>query len=338
MDGGKCKCILSWNVLLKCIFSHEMHYLISIIVSFTSDAYVFYVHSIQRRLSLQLPILHHAYLPSIGGVDASCSPNSSPASSPRHRHMPPSYRVMVSGLWVLLQLCTLRNRPPFEIQQTEPYQQWTEVCEWPGWRGVLLVHTSTTLLPFTSVRTKLILQAVRGGLGGGLGWRGTHQVIWSSSHIHSVHQDLHLSSYSFPLLVLPLSQATTNAIGDASWASLVNFHRCFLRSPGFWTLVNSLGLSSSQHWPFKSILFSTPTNTTAHTRASCHHAGKNDLGWESGTAGHTWKWPLKILERLSTKQKYSLVQLFWHWLDMHMVCRSVGSLLVTTSSQGKSQL
>ncbi len=56
--------------------------------------------SIQRRLSLQLPILHHAYLPSIGGVDASCtSPNGSPGSSPRHRHMPPSYRVMVSGLW-----------------------------------------------------------------------------------------------------------------------------------------------------------------------------------------------------------------------------------------------
>uniref|UniRef100_H3C2M2 Uncharacterized protein n=2 Tax=Tetraodon nigroviridis TaxID=99883 RepID=H3C2M2_TETNG len=54
---------------------------------------------IQRRLSLQLPILHHAYLPSIGGVDASCtSPNGSPGSSPRHRHMPPSYRVMVSGL------------------------------------------------------------------------------------------------------------------------------------------------------------------------------------------------------------------------------------------------
>ncbi|XP_024863471.1 gamma-aminobutyric acid type B receptor subunit 2 isoform X2 [Kryptolebias marmoratus] len=54
---------------------------------------------IQRRLSLQLPILHHAYLPSIGGVDASCtSPNESPGSSPRHRHMPPSYRVMVSGL------------------------------------------------------------------------------------------------------------------------------------------------------------------------------------------------------------------------------------------------
>ncbi|KAJ7991786.1 hypothetical protein DPEC_G00287480 [Dallia pectoralis] len=54
---------------------------------------------IQRRLSLQLPILHHAYLPSIGGVDASCtSPTASPGSSPRHRHMPPSYRVMVSGL------------------------------------------------------------------------------------------------------------------------------------------------------------------------------------------------------------------------------------------------
>ncbi|XP_061677838.1 gamma-aminobutyric acid type B receptor subunit 2 isoform X3 [Syngnathoides biaculeatus] len=54
---------------------------------------------IQRRLSLQLPILHHAYLPSIGGVDASCaSPSDSPGSSPRHRHVPPSYRVMVSGL------------------------------------------------------------------------------------------------------------------------------------------------------------------------------------------------------------------------------------------------
>ncbi|MBN3305671.1 gamma-aminobutyric acid type B receptor subunit 2 [Amia ocellicauda] len=54
---------------------------------------------IQRRLSLQLPILHHAYLPSIGGVDASCaSPSVSPSASPRHRHVPPSYRVMVSGL------------------------------------------------------------------------------------------------------------------------------------------------------------------------------------------------------------------------------------------------
>ncbi|XP_072109542.1 gamma-aminobutyric acid type B receptor subunit 2 isoform X2 [Mobula birostris] len=54
---------------------------------------------IQRRLSLQLPILHHAYLPSIGGVDASCaSPCVSPSASPRHRHVQPSFRVMVSGL------------------------------------------------------------------------------------------------------------------------------------------------------------------------------------------------------------------------------------------------
>ncbi|RXM35656.1 hypothetical protein EOD39_3960 [Acipenser ruthenus] len=54
---------------------------------------------IQRRLSLQLPILHHAYLPSIGGVDASCSsPSVSPSVSPRHRHVQPSFRVMVSGL------------------------------------------------------------------------------------------------------------------------------------------------------------------------------------------------------------------------------------------------
>lgn len=67
-------------------------------INFLSDDCMFSLPSIQRRLSLQLPILHHAYLPSIGGVDASCSPNSSPASSPRHRHMPPSYRVMVSGL------------------------------------------------------------------------------------------------------------------------------------------------------------------------------------------------------------------------------------------------
>ncbi|XP_043920522.1 gamma-aminobutyric acid type B receptor subunit 2 isoform X2 [Protopterus annectens] len=54
---------------------------------------------IQRRLSLQLPILHHAYLPSIGGVDASCtSPCVSPGASPRHRHVQPTFRVMVSGL------------------------------------------------------------------------------------------------------------------------------------------------------------------------------------------------------------------------------------------------
>uniref|UniRef100_G3WFJ0 Gamma-aminobutyric acid type B receptor subunit 2 n=1 Tax=Sarcophilus harrisii TaxID=9305 RepID=G3WFJ0_SARHA len=54
---------------------------------------------IQRRLSLQLPILHHAYLPSIGGVDASCaSPCVSPTASPRHRHVQPPFRVMVSGL------------------------------------------------------------------------------------------------------------------------------------------------------------------------------------------------------------------------------------------------
>uniref|UniRef100_UPI00398F7BE9 gamma-aminobutyric acid type B receptor subunit 2 n=1 Tax=Pristiophorus japonicus TaxID=55135 RepID=UPI00398F7BE9 len=54
---------------------------------------------IQRRLSLQLPILHHAYLPSIGGVDASsASPCVSPSASPRHRHVQPPFRVMVSGL------------------------------------------------------------------------------------------------------------------------------------------------------------------------------------------------------------------------------------------------
>lgn len=81
---------------------------------FLSVSYIvsFSIRSIQRRLSLQLPILHHAYLPSIGGVDASCtSPNGSPGSSPRHRHMPPSYRVMVSGLWASF------TPPPSSLQR-----------------------------------------------------------------------------------------------------------------------------------------------------------------------------------------------------------------------------
>uniref|UniRef100_A0A8C1LRT9 G-protein coupled receptors family 3 profile domain-containing protein n=1 Tax=Cyprinus carpio TaxID=7962 RepID=A0A8C1LRT9_CYPCA len=43
-------------------------------------------HSIQRRLSLQLPILHHAYLPSIGGVDS--SPLNSPFESPQYTPVP----------------------------------------------------------------------------------------------------------------------------------------------------------------------------------------------------------------------------------------------------------
>ncbi|KAI4896892.1 hypothetical protein NFI96_031593 [Prochilodus magdalenae] len=46
----------------------------------------FHVH---RRLSLQLPILHHAYLPSIGGVDSSCSPPSSPSTQ----------QIAIMGLW-----------------------------------------------------------------------------------------------------------------------------------------------------------------------------------------------------------------------------------------------
>ncbi|XP_058601663.1 gamma-aminobutyric acid type B receptor subunit 2 [Onychostoma macrolepis] len=51
---------------------------------------------IQRRLSLQLPILHHAYMPSIGGVD--CSPLNSPFESPQHSPMPRTYGVLVTGL------------------------------------------------------------------------------------------------------------------------------------------------------------------------------------------------------------------------------------------------
>lgn len=138
-----------------------------------------YVHSIQRRLSLQLPILHHAYLPSIGGVDASCSPNSSPASSPRHRHMPPSYRVMVSGLWSLPQLCALRNRSPFEIQQTEPHQQWTEVCEWPG-------GSSSYIHPWPSSHIRLRQNETDPlGCEGGFGGWGLRGNIRSSGHPHT---------------------------------------------------------------------------------------------------------------------------------------------------------
>uniref|UniRef100_A0A673FW64 Gamma-aminobutyric acid type B receptor subunit 2-like n=1 Tax=Sinocyclocheilus rhinocerous TaxID=307959 RepID=A0A673FW64_9TELE len=57
---------------------------------------LFFFHSIQRRLSLQLPILHCAYLPSIGGVDS--SPLNSPFESPQHMPMPRTYGVLVTGL------------------------------------------------------------------------------------------------------------------------------------------------------------------------------------------------------------------------------------------------
>ncbi|XP_052475217.1 LOW QUALITY PROTEIN: gamma-aminobutyric acid type B receptor subunit 2 [Carassius gibelio] len=51
---------------------------------------------IQRRLSLQLPILHHAYLPSIGGVES--SPLNSPFESPIYASAR-TYGVLVTGLW-----------------------------------------------------------------------------------------------------------------------------------------------------------------------------------------------------------------------------------------------
>uniref|UniRef100_A0A672JTN5 Gamma-aminobutyric acid type B receptor subunit 2-like n=1 Tax=Sinocyclocheilus grahami TaxID=75366 RepID=A0A672JTN5_SINGR len=66
------------------------------IASFTGILFYFFPHSIQRRLSLQLPILHHAYLPSIGGVDS--SPLNSPFESPQHTSMPRTYGVLVTGL------------------------------------------------------------------------------------------------------------------------------------------------------------------------------------------------------------------------------------------------
>ncbi|XP_031692225.1 gamma-aminobutyric acid type B receptor subunit 2 isoform X3 [Oncorhynchus kisutch] len=55
---------------------------------------------VQRRWSVQLPILHHAYMPAIGGMSASCSSllKSPDVPSAQQRHMPPSHRVMVTGL------------------------------------------------------------------------------------------------------------------------------------------------------------------------------------------------------------------------------------------------
>uniref|UniRef100_A0AAY5K0F8 G-protein coupled receptors family 3 profile domain-containing protein n=1 Tax=Esox lucius TaxID=8010 RepID=A0AAY5K0F8_ESOLU len=45
-----------------------------VFVHFTETSYAFaFSHSVQRRLSVQLPILHHAYIPAIGGMTSSCS-------------------------------------------------------------------------------------------------------------------------------------------------------------------------------------------------------------------------------------------------------------------------
>lgn len=134
--------------------------------------------SIQRRLSLQLPILHHAYLPSIGGVDASCtSPNGSPGSSPRHRHMPPSYRVMVSGLWASF------TPPPGSLQRRHMilffYNKWTDiisVCAYfvsaQGGQGAKRRRRGQcfnlrTSSPQPLLRTETLSQE---GVGGGTGW------------------------------------------------------------------------------------------------------------------------------------------------------------------------
>lgn len=75
---------VSLKFVLKIIFKKFR------IASFTGS--VFSPHSIQRRLSLQLPILHHAYMPSIGGVDS--SPLNSPFESPQHSPMPRTYGVL----------------------------------------------------------------------------------------------------------------------------------------------------------------------------------------------------------------------------------------------------
>uniref|UniRef100_A0A8C7NGX4 G-protein coupled receptors family 3 profile domain-containing protein n=1 Tax=Oncorhynchus mykiss TaxID=8022 RepID=A0A8C7NGX4_ONCMY len=54
----------------------------------------------ENQQTLTLPILHHAYMPAIGGMTASCSSllRSPDVPSAQQRHMPPSHRVMVTGL------------------------------------------------------------------------------------------------------------------------------------------------------------------------------------------------------------------------------------------------
>uniref|UniRef100_A0A673W0Y7 Gamma-aminobutyric acid type B receptor subunit 2 n=1 Tax=Salmo trutta TaxID=8032 RepID=A0A673W0Y7_SALTR len=56
--------------------------------------------SVQRRRSVQLPILHHAYMPAIGGMTASCSSllRSPDVPSAQQRQMTPSHWVMVTRL------------------------------------------------------------------------------------------------------------------------------------------------------------------------------------------------------------------------------------------------
>ncbi|XP_029575148.1 gamma-aminobutyric acid type B receptor subunit 2 [Salmo trutta] len=59
-----------------------------------------YLTSVQRRRSVQLPILHHAYMPAIGGMTASCSSllRSPDVPSAQQRQMTPSHWVMVTRL------------------------------------------------------------------------------------------------------------------------------------------------------------------------------------------------------------------------------------------------
>lgn len=235
-----------------------------------------FVHSIQRRLSLQLPILHHAYLPSIGGVDASCSPNSSPASSPRHRHMPPSYRVMVSGLWALPQLCALRNRSPFEIQQTEPHQQWTEVCEWPG--GVLLVHTSMTLLPYTSMSEQNWSFRLWGGLGLGGGGTSGHLVILTHPQgpPRFAFHLLHLSPNMSPWQLQQMQQRMPDEL------DLSTFFGCFLKCSCFWTLCQLIQLLSLTSLTVQKC----PVQQSNKSHST--HESKLSLCWGKMTWGRIW--------------------------------------------------
>lgn len=122
--------------------------------------------------------------------------------SPPQTHAP---FLQGHGLWPVSPTTALRSEEQISVwNPTDWAASAMNGSVWVTW-GVLLVHTSTTLLPSTSTSEQNWFFRLWGGFGGrvGLG-RGRHQVIRSSSHIHSAHQDLHFTSYSFPLTGLPV--------------------------------------------------------------------------------------------------------------------------------------
>lgn len=157
--------------------------------------------------------------------------------SPPQTHAP---LLQGHGLWPVSPTTALRAEE--QISVWNPTDWATSAMNgsvWVTWGGVLLVHTSMTLLPTTSTSEQNWSLRLWGGFGGRAGWGASgHPVILT-------HPQCPPRS-AFHLLLFPctvsLSQPTTDATGDASWASLINFHGCFLKSPCFWTIFQLIRL------------------------------------------------------------------------------------------------